>query len=42
MCQFFNKRGYPVSFDSFERGTTVFKQIDRQSALHKAEKDNID
>lgn len=31
MCQFFNKRGYPVSFDSFERGTTVSnKLIDSQ------------
>ena len=40
MCQFFYKRGYPVSV--VQAGYHRVQQIDRQSALQKAEKENID
>ena len=40
MCQFFDKRGYPVSV--VQVGHHRAKQIDRQSALQTAEKDNTD
>ena len=40
MCQFFYKRGYPVSV--VQAGYHRFQQIDRQSALQKAEKESID
>ena len=36
MCQFFDKRGYPVSV--FQVGHLRAQQIDRQSALQTAEK----
>ena len=37
MCKFFDKRGYPVSVA--EAGHHRAQQIDRQSALQKAEKE---
>ena len=40
MCQFFDKRGYPVSV--VQAGHHRAQQIDRQSALQTAEKDNTD
>ena len=40
MCQFFDKRSYPVSI--VQAGHHRAQQIDRQSALKTAEKDNID
>ena len=40
MCQFFDKRSYPVSV--VQAGHHRAQQIDRQSALKTAEKDNID
>ncbi|CAH3104129.1 unnamed protein product, partial [Pocillopora meandrina] len=40
MCQFFDKRGYPVSV--VLAGHHRAQQIDRQSALQTAEKDNTD
>ena len=38
MCQFFDKHGYPVSF--VQAGYHRAQQIDRQSALQTAEKEN--
>ena len=40
MCQFFDKRGYPVSV--VQAGHHRAQQIDRQSALQTAEKENTD
>ena len=40
MCQFFDKRGYPVSV--VQVGHHRAQQINRQSALQTAEKDNTD
>ena len=40
MCQFFDKRGYPISV--VQAGHHRAQQIDRQSALQTAEKDNTD
>ena len=40
MCQFFDKRGHPVSV--VQVGHHRAQQIDRQSALQMAEKDNTD
>ena len=40
MCQFFDKRGYPVSV--VQAGHHRAQQIDRQSALQTAEKENND
>ena len=40
MCQFFDKRGYPVSV--VQAGHHRVQQIDRQSALQTTEKDNTD
>ena len=40
MCQFFDKRGHPVSV--VQAGHHRAQQIDRQSALQTAEKDNTD
>ena len=40
MCQFFDKRGYPVSV--VQAGHHRTQQIDRQSALQTIEKDNTD
>ena len=40
MCQFFDKRGYPVSV--VQAGHRRAQQIDRQSALQTAEKENTD
>ena len=40
MCQFFDKRGYPVSV--VQAGHHCAQQIDRQSALQTAEKENTD
>ena len=40
MCQFFDKRGYPVSV--VQAGHHPAQQIDRRSALQTAEKDNAD
>ena len=40
MCQFFDKRGYPVSV--VQAGHNRAQQIDRQSALQTAEKGNTD
>ena len=40
MCQFFDKRGYPVSV--VQAGHHRAQQIDRQSALQTAEKDDTD
>ena len=40
MCQFFDKRGHPVSV--VQAGHHRAQQIDRQSALQMAEKDNTD
>ena len=40
MCQFFDKRGYPVSV--VQAGYHRAQQIDRQSALQTAEKENTD
>ena len=39
-CQFFDKRGYPVSV--VQAGHHRAQQIDRQSALQTAEKENTD
>ena len=41
MCQFFDKRGYSVSVD-VQAGHHRAQQIDRQSALQTAEKENAD
>ena len=40
MCQFFDKRGYPVSV--VQAGHHRAQQIDRKSALQTAEKNNTD
>ena len=40
MCQFFDKRGYPVSV--VQAGHHRAQQIDRQSALQMAKKENTD
>ena len=40
MCQFFDKRGYPVSV--VQAGYHRAQQIDRQAALQTAEKENTD
>ena len=40
LCQFFDKRGYPVSV--VQAGHHRAQQIDRQSALQTAEKENTD
>ena len=40
MCNFFNKRGYPVSV--VQAGHHRAQQIDRQSALQTSQRDNID
>ena len=40
MCQFFDKRGHPVSV--VQAGHHRAQQINRQSALQTAEKDNTD
>ena len=40
MCQFFDKRGYPVSL--VQAGRHRAQQIDRQSALQTAEEENSD
>ena len=40
MCQFFNKRGYPVSVVEADHHSA--QQIDRQSSLQPAEKENTD
>ena len=40
MCQFFDKRGYPVSV--VQAGHHRAQQIDRQSALRMAKKENTD
>ena len=40
MCQFFDKRGYPISV--VQAGHHRAQQIDRQSALQTAEKDSTD
>ena len=40
VCQFFDKRGYPVSV--VQAGHHRAQQIDRQSALQTAEKENTD
>ena len=40
MCQFFDKRGYPVSV--VQAGLNRAQEIDRQSALQTAEKENTD
>ena len=40
MCQFFDKRSYPVSF--VQAGHHRAQQIDRKSALQTAEKNNTD
>ena len=40
MCQFFDKRGYPVSV--VQAGHHRAQQIDRQAALQTAEKENTD
>ena len=40
MCQFFDKRGYPVSV--VQAGHHRAQQIDRQSALKTTEKENTD
>ena len=40
MCQFFGKRGYPVSV--VQAGYHRAQQIDRQAALQTAEKENTD
>ena len=40
MCQFFDKRGYPVSV--VQAGHHCAQQIDRQAALQTAEKENTD
>ena len=40
MCQFFDKRGYPVSV--VQVGHHRAQQIDRQAALQTAEKENTD
>ena len=39
MCQFFDKRGHPVSV--IQAGHHHAQQIDRQSALQMAETDSI-
>ena len=40
ICQFFDKRGHPVSV--VQAGHHRVQQINRQSALQTAEKDNTD
>ena len=40
MCQFFDRRSYPVSF--VQAGHHRAQQIDRKSALQTAEKNNTD
>ena len=40
MCQFFEKRGYPVSL--VKAGHDRAQQFDRQSALQTSQKDNND
>ena len=40
MCQFFDKRGYPVTV--VQAGHHRAQQVDRQSALQTAEKENTD
>ena len=40
MCQFFDKRGYPVSVD--QAGHHRAQSLDRQSALQTAQKENTD
>ena len=43
MCQFFDKRGYPVSVHaSVQAGHHRAQQTDRQSALHTALKEDTD
>ena len=40
MCQFFDKRGYPISV--VQAGHHCAQQTDRQSALHTALKEDTD